>query len=96
MKRVSSRVFSALLLAALLVSTLGSSLQTSVLTKSIATIPVEVPSYGLLFLQARVNGSGPMSFVLDTGEVEIEPRNLREGQRIDGVLHFISLAQSVE
>ena len=67
MKRVSSRVFSALLLAALLVSTLGSSLQTSVLTKSVATIPVEVPSYGLLFLQARVNGSGPMSFVLDTG-----------------------------
>lgn len=67
MKRVSSHVFSALLLAALLVSTLGSSLQTSVLTKSVATIPVEVPSYGLLFLHVRVNGSGPMSFVLDTG-----------------------------
>ena len=37
-----------------------------------------------------------VSFVLDTGDIQIEPRNLRDGQRIDGVIHFISLAQSVE
>jgi predicted aspartyl protease len=67
MKISSRRIFTLLVLIALSVCGSSTALQTSSLTKSIATIPVDVPSYGLLFLNARVNGSGSMSFVLDTG-----------------------------
>jgi hypothetical protein len=66
-KRATLCIFGVLLLTALIVSNLGSAPQTSNVNKSVATIPVDVPSYGLLFLKARVNGVGPMSFVLDSG-----------------------------
>jgi hypothetical protein len=41
--------------------------QDAVPAKKVATIPVDVPSYGLIFLSARVNGSKPMWFALDSG-----------------------------
>src|SRR5436190_19017483 len=67
MRRGSLRLFSVLVLTALVVSSGGSAQQTANVTKTVATIPVEVRSYGWLFLKARVNGVGPMSFVLDSG-----------------------------
>lgn len=36
-------------------------------TKKLATIPADVTGYGLIFLRARVNNSGPLWFVLDSG-----------------------------
>ena len=36
-------------------------------TKSLVTIAADVTSYGLIFLQARVNNSQPMWFALDSG-----------------------------
>lgn len=36
-------------------------------TKTLATIPADVTSYGLIFLRARVNNSQPMWFALDSG-----------------------------
>ena len=35
--------------------------------KPLATIPADITGYGLIFLQARVNNSQPMWFVLDSG-----------------------------
>src|SRR3982751_4795603 len=67
MKRTTRQTFKVLLLTAILFTSLGSSPQTSVLNKSVATIPVDVPSYGLLFLKVRVNGSHWMWFALDSG-----------------------------
>lgn len=36
-------------------------------TKSLATIPTDITSYGAIFLRARVNSSQPLWFVLDSG-----------------------------
>ncbi|HEY2961385.1 MAG TPA: aspartyl protease family protein [Pyrinomonadaceae bacterium] len=67
MKKVALRIFAVLLLTALVFSGLGSAPKSSGVGKSVATIPVEVPSYGLLFLKARVNGSAQRWFALDSG-----------------------------
>jgi len=50
--------------------TLGTSLTESTrhtLTSPAVTIPLDVTSYGGIFLQARINNSTPMSFALDSG-----------------------------
>lgn len=41
--------------------------QRSVTNQPIATIPVEIPSYGIVFLKAQINNSSPLSFALDSG-----------------------------
>src|SRR2546423_1567590 len=67
MKRAIRHTFKVLLLTTLIFASLGSSPQTSDFNKSVATIQVDVPSYGLLFLKARVNRSRWMWFAPDSG-----------------------------
>lgn len=81
------RLIKLLLLTTLVISCLGSSPQVAVLSPSVATIPVDIPSYGVLFLKARVNGSPEMSFALDSGATFPFAINTRRASSLGLNLH---------
>ena len=41
--------------------------QAVITNQPVTTIPVEIPSYGIIFLKAQINNSDPMWFALDSG-----------------------------
>jgi hypothetical protein len=57
-------------------------------SRNLVTLPADITSYGGIFLQARINNSGPMWFALDSGATSpffIDTRRARDlGLKLQG------------
>jgi hypothetical protein len=84
-----NRILSVAATAALL--GLGPVPQAAAVTSETRRVPIEIVSGGRIFVQARVNGSDPLWFLLDTGSVrsfldpgQIQPLGLRKAETANG------------